>query len=88
MEGHIVIPQMIGYSDIVEEMLITFNKPIIWDHEFIQCVLFVSLPKRFFLRYQGYYSLLQKLVMDQEAIEKILSFQKTKEVEEFLSRYH
>ncbi|WP_270526262.1 hypothetical protein [Longibaculum muris] len=79
---------MIGYSDIVEEMLITFNKPIIWDHEFIQCVLFVSLPKRFFLRYQGYYSLLQKLVMDQEAIEKILNFQKTKEVEEFLSGYH
>lgn len=88
MEGHIAIPQMIGYSDIVEEMLITFNKPIIWDHEFIQCVLFVSLPKRFFLRYQGYYSLLQKLVMDQEAIEKILNFQKTKEVGEFLSRYH
>lgn len=88
MEGHIAIPQMIGYSDNVEEMLITFSKPIIWDHEFIQCVLFVSLPKRFFLRYQGYYSLLQKLVMDQEAIEKILNFQKTKEVEEFLSGYH
>lgn len=88
MEGHIAVPQMIADINNIQELLITLDKPIVWDQEFVQCILFILWPKQFFFKYQELYNLLQKLVNDSDAIEKIISLDDEIQIIHFLKSYH
>lgn len=88
MEGYIALPQMITEGEQIQELLITLDRPIVWDQEFVQCILFILWPKKFFFKYQEFYNLLQKFINDDEAIGKIISFDSVVQVQGFLELYH
>lgn len=83
----IAFPQMIGNQDEMIEIVISLEKPVIWMDSFVKKVIFIAYPKSFYPGHKEFYSLLQRFMLDYDAIHHFISLHDKNDMMTFLSSY-
>lgn len=84
---NIAFPQMIWDVDQVTEIIIHLDRPIVWVNSFVRKIVLIVYPKQFYLKYEKFYSLLQRFINDQDAVNTFLSLEDPNDIMTFLSSY-
>lgn len=84
---NIAFPQMIWDVGQVTEIIICLDRPIVWVNSFVRKIVLIVYPKQFYLKYEKFYALLQRFIVDSKAIHTFLSLEDTNDMMSFLSSY-
>lgn len=84
---NIAFPQMIWDVDQVTEIIIHLDRPIVWVNSFVRKIVLIIYPKQFYLKYEKFYALVQRFIVDSKAIHTFLSLEDTNDMMTFLSSY-
>ena len=84
---NIAFPQMIWDADQATEIIIHLDRPIVWVNSFVRKIVLIVYPKQFYLKYEKFYSLLQRFINDQDAVNTFLSLEDPNDIMTFLSSY-
>lgn len=90
----VAFPQIVVDIDHVTEIIISLDRPIVWIDSFVKKIVFIAYPQQFYIKYSQFYikysqfySLLQRFIVDQDAINTFLILEDTNDIMTFLSSY-
>ena len=83
----VAFPQIVADIDHITEIIISLDRPIVWIDSFVKKIVFIAYPQQFYIKYSQFYSLLQRFIVDQDAINIFLILEDTNDIMTFLSSY-
>lgn len=83
----VAFPQIVADIDHITEIIISLDRPIVWIDSFVKKIVFIAYPQQFYIKYSQFYSLLQRFIVDQDAINTFLILEDTNDMMTFLSSY-